>query len=149
MRLLGNDIVEVAPDFVRELRIEMLPLDKLLAQADFVSLNCDLNPTSYHLINARTLAMMQPNAVLINAARGPIVEAPALIEALQRGQIGGAALDVYEFEPLPADSPLLKMDNVMLAPHHAHSRPLAWERVHKNTIRNLLAGLGFTPPAEI
>lgn len=149
MRLIGNDIVEVAPDFVRELRIEMLPLDRLLAQADFVSLNCDLNPTSYHLMNARTFALMRPTAVLINAARGPVVEEPALIAALQHGVIAGAALDVYEFEPLPLDSPLRMMDNVMLAPHNANSSPLAWERVHKNTIRNLLVGLGFTPPAEI
>jgi D-3-phosphoglycerate dehydrogenase len=112
-------------------------------------MNCDLNPTSYHLINARTLALMQSTAVLINASRGPVVEEPALIDALQRGVIAGAAMDVYEFEPLPPDSPLRHMGNVMLAPHNANSSPLAWERVHKNTIRNLLVGLGFTPPSII
>lgn len=146
MRLLGNDIIEIEPDFVREQHLEMMPLDELLHQSDFVSLNCDLNPTSFHLVNAHTLAQMQPTAVLINAARGPVVDEPALIDALQRGILAGAALDVYEIEPLPAESPLLKMDNVMLAPHNANSSPLAWERVHRNTIRNLLIGLGFTPP---
>jgi D-3-phosphoglycerate dehydrogenase len=82
---------------------------------------------------------------LINTSRGPVVDEPALIEALQRGTIAGAALDVFEQEPLPAHSPLLKMDNVMLAPHNSNSSPAAWERVHRNTLRNLLEGLGIPP----
>jgi D-3-phosphoglycerate dehydrogenase len=87
---------------------------------------------------------MKPSAVLINTARGPIVEEPALVAALQSGQIAGAALDVFEFEPLPKDSPLLKMDNVLLAPHNSNSSPAAWERIHWNTIKNLLEGLGIS-----
>jgi D-3-phosphoglycerate dehydrogenase len=141
MRLLGNDIIEIAPDFIRENGVEMTSLDELLEGSDFVSLNTDLNPTSYHLINATTLALMKPNAILINTSRGPVVDEPALIQALQTGVIGGAALDVFENEPLPADSPLLKMDHVMLAPHNSNSSPAAWERVHWNTISNLLEGL--------
>jgi len=86
---------------------------------------------------------MKPEAILINTARGPIVEEKALIEALQLKRLGGAALDVFEYEPLPLDSPLLKMDNVMLAPHNSNSSPAAWERVHWNTIRNLVEGLGM------
>jgi len=144
MELLGNDIVEIAPDFVREMRLEMTSLDDLLRRADFVSLNCDLNPTSYHLITAEKLRLMKPTAVLINLARGQIVDEAALIAALQDGVIAGAALDVFEREPLPADSPLLQMDNVMLAPHNANSSPFAWQRVHWNTIRNLLEGLGLS-----
>ena len=144
MRVLGCDIVEIAPDFIMENGVEMTSLENLLANADFVSLNCDLNPTSYHLMNRRTLLLMKPSAVLINTARGPIVDEPALIEALQNGVIAGAALDVYETEPLPKDSPLLQMDNVMLAPHNANSSPAAWERVHWNTIKNLLDGLGLS-----
>jgi phosphoglycerate dehydrogenase-like enzyme len=70
-----------------------------------------------------------------------VVDEPALIAALQSGQLSGAALDVFEIEPLPQDSPLLWMENVMLAPHNANSSPAAWERVHWNTIRNLLNGL--------
>jgi len=85
---------------------------------------------------------MKPNAVLINTARGPIIEEKALIEALQVRRLAGAALDVFEFEPLPLDSPLLNMDHVMLAPHNSNSSPAAWERVHWSTIRNLLNGLG-------
>ncbi len=143
MRLLGNDIIEIAPDFLVENGVEMIPLEDLLARADFVSLNCDLNPSSYHLMNARTLASMKSSAVLINAARGPVVDEPALIQALQTGIIAGAALDVYESEPLHPDSPLLQMENVLLAPHNANSSPAAWERVHWNSIRNLLEGLGI------
>ncbi len=146
MRLLCNDIVEITPDFLIENGVTMLPLADLLAQADFISLNCDLNPTSLHLIDAAALESVKPGAVLINAARGPVVHEDALVRALQSGRLGGAALDVYEEEPLPASSPLLTMDNVLLAPHNANSSPSAWERVHWNTIRNLLDGLGIPHP---
>jgi len=146
MRILGNDIIEIDHVFLAETGVEMTTLDSLLSAADFVSLNCDLNPTSFHLINARTLGLMRPTAVLINTARGPVVDEPALVAALQAGTIGGAALDVFEVEPLPAESPLRKMDNVLLAPHNANSSPAAWERVHWNTIHNLLSGLGIPDP---
>ncbi|MHC4325777.1 MAG: NAD(P)-dependent oxidoreductase, partial [Planctomycetota bacterium] len=104
----------------------------------FVSLNCTLNPSSFHLISDKEFALMKPNAVIINTARGPIIDEPALIRALQSERIAGAALDVFETEPLPAESPLLQMDNVMLAPHNSNSSPEAWERVHQNTVQNLL-----------
>ena len=143
MRLLGNDIVPINPDFILQNNVEMTSLRDLLERSDFVSINCDLNPTSYHLINTETLGWMQPHAVLINTARGPVVEEKALVSALQSGAIGGAALDVFEVEPLPLDSPMLSMDNVMLAAHNSNSSPAAWERVHWNTIRNLLEGLGL------
>lgn len=143
MNVLGNDIVEIDHVFIAETGIQMLPLDSLLSRSDFVSINCDLNPTSHHLFDARTLSLMHPNAVLINTARGPIVDEAALVDALQAGKIAGAALDVFEVEPLPLDSPLTKLDNVLLAPHNANSSPAAWERVHWNTIRNLVEGLGM------
>jgi D-3-phosphoglycerate dehydrogenase len=143
MKVLGTDIVDIDHVFVTETGIEMTNLDSLLSESDFVSVNCDLNPTSHHLINEKTLGKMKSTAVLINTARGPIVDEKALVAALQSGQIGGAALDVFEQEPLPKDSPLLTMDNVMLAPHNANSSPAAWERVHWNTIKNLLEGLGM------
>jgi D-3-phosphoglycerate dehydrogenase len=146
MKVLGNDIVEIDHVFIAETGLHMTDLPSLLAESDFVSLNCTLNPTSYHLMNAETLAMMKPSAVLINTARGPVVDEVALVSALQSGTIGGAALDVFEVEPLPHDSPLMKMDHVMLAPHNANSSPAAWERVHWNTIRSLLEGLGI--PAD-
>jgi D-3-phosphoglycerate dehydrogenase len=149
MQILGTDIVEIAPEFVVENGVEMTSLEDLLGRADYVTLNCDLNPTSYRLMNARTLAMMKPSGVLINVARGQCVDEQALIDALRGGVIGGAALDVYEFEPLPLDSPLLKLDNVLLAPHNANSSPTAWERVHWSTLRFLLEGLGVELTGEL
>jgi D-3-phosphoglycerate dehydrogenase len=144
MKVLGTDILEIDHVFVSESGIQMTDLYSLLSQSDFVSVNCDLNPTSHHLINSKTLAQMKSTAVLINTARGPIVDENALVAALSSGQIGGAALDVFEFEPLPLESPLLKMDNVMLAPHNSNSSPTAWERIHWNTIKNLVEGLGIS-----
>lgn len=138
MCVLGNDLVEMPADFLAETGIVMVTKEQLLRQADFVSLNCDLNETSFHLMSDTEFALTKPTAVVINTARGPIIDEPALVRALQENQIAGAALDVFEIEPLPADNPLLKMDNVMLAPHNANSSAKAWEWVHKNTIDNLL-----------
>ncbi len=144
MKILGNDIIEIDHVFLLENGVEMTSLPDLLQRSDFVSLNTDLNPTSFHLMNAQTLPMMKPGGILINTARGPVIDEPALIEALEAGVIAGAALDVFENEPLPFDHPYLKMEQVMLAPHNANSSPMAWERVHWNTIRNLVEGLGMT-----
>ncbi len=143
MKVYGNDIVDIDHVFVSETSIEMTNLENLLKNSDFVSINCDLNPTSHHIINSDTLALMKPTAVLINTARGPLVDEKSLIEALQAKRLAGAALDVFEYEPLPLESPLMKMDNVMLAPHNSNSSPAAWERVHWNTIKNLVEGLGM------
>lgn len=144
MEVLGADPVPPPAEFVAATGLYMTTLDELLRRVDFVSINCDLNPTSYHLMGRDQFALMQPTAVLINTARGPIVDEEALVEALQQGQIAGAALDVFEHEPLPMDSPLRRMDNVMLAPHNANSSPRAWEHVHQNTIRQLLEVLETT-----
>lgn len=141
MNILGNDIKPVPADFTSRYDVEMTDLENLLSRADFISINTDLNPTSRHLINEKTLRLVKPTAVLINTARGPIVEETALIEALREGRIAGAGLDVFEEEPLPQDSPLKTMDNVMLAPHNSNSSPTAWENVHWNTIHNLLSAL--------
>jgi D-3-phosphoglycerate dehydrogenase len=141
MRVFGNDLVEMEQDFLQETHIEMVSKEELLKQSDFVSINCDLNPTSYHLMDEARFARMKDTAIVINTARGPVVKEEALIRALENGKIGGAALDVFEEEPLPEDSPLRKMNNVLLAPHNANSSPEAWERVHQATIRNLLEEL--------
>ena len=141
MQVLGNDIVKMPDDFVSATGLEVVSLEKLLATADFVSLHTDLNETSYHLIGKAQLELMKADAFLINTSRGPVLEEPALIQALQQHRIAGAALDVFEEEPLPADSPLRVLDNCLLAPHTANSSPRAWDRVHENTIRNLLEGL--------
>lgn len=145
MQLLGNDIRDIEPDFILEQGLKMVSLEELLSNSDFVSINCDLNSSSYHLINAETLQYVKKESVLINTARGPVVDEKALIATLQSGNLAGAALDVFEVEPLPLNSPLLTMQNVLLAPHNSNSSPQAWERVHWNTIKNLLIGLGIDP----
>lgn len=145
MTLLGNDIIPIPRDFLLENNTRMVTLEELVKTADFISVNCDLNPTSFHLINKNILSLVKPEAVLINTARGPVVDEPALVEALLEKRIAGAALDVFEQEPIPAQSPLLKMDNVLMAPHNSNSSPAAWENVHWNTIRNLLLGLDIDP----
>src|SRR5262249_6380704 len=95
----------------------LVPLDGLLRQADYVCLCCALTPDTHHLINAERLAMMKPTAYLINVARGPVVDQAALYQALAARRIQGAALDVFEQEPVAPDDPILGLDNVILAPH--------------------------------
>jgi D-3-phosphoglycerate dehydrogenase len=144
MRVLGNDIVELPDDFVNATGLEVVSLEELLATADFISLHTDLNDTSYHLIGKAQLEQMKSGAYLINTSRGPVVNEPDLIEALQKRIIAGAALDVFEDEPLPAGSPLRELDNCLLAPHTANSSPMAWNRVHESTVRNLVDVLNKT-----
>lgn len=143
MRILATDIQPVKRDFVLETGIHLVSLEQLLNESDYVSLNTDLNPTSYHLMNRETLGMMKPSAVLINTSRGPVVDQPALVEALQAKKIAGAALDVFEEEPLQPDHPLCQMGNVLVGPHNANASPAALEHVFYNTFHNLLVGLGI------
>ena len=92
-------------------------LETVLKESDYVSLHCPLSPQTRHIINAETLALMKPSAFLINTSRGPLVDEPALIEALKAGRIAGAGLDVQETEPPAEDNPLYTLDNVILTPH--------------------------------
>jgi phosphoglycerate dehydrogenase-like enzyme len=106
-----------SPERARELDVEMVSLEALLRESDYLLVNCPLNAETRGLLGREQLALMKPDAVLINTARGPIVNEAALIEALQARQIAGAALDVFEKEPLSAGSPLATMDNVILTSH--------------------------------
>lgn len=137
MTVLGHDTATVDAGFLDTSRMQLVNRDELLARADFVSVNCDLNPTSRHLISSEAFALMKPSAVLINTARGPIVDEVALERALLSGQIAGAALDVFEREPLALNSVLRSLPQVMIAAHNSNSSPAAWEHVHRNTIENL------------
>ena len=105
------------PKVVSELGIELVSLEDVFRRADVVSVSCPLTPETRHLVNAERLALMKPSAYLINTARGPIVDQKALTKALQERRIAGAGLDVLEQEPPDADDPILKLDNVILAPH--------------------------------
>jgi D-3-phosphoglycerate dehydrogenase len=139
--LLGTDIREIDKSWREKTGMAQVSLDELLERSDIVSVNCDLNPTSYHLITDGTLEKMKKSAVLINTARGPIVDEPALINALKNGRIAGAGLEVFEQEPLSLDSPLRRFPNVLLAPHNSNSSPRAWRNVHENTVKSLVEAL--------
>jgi phosphoglycerate dehydrogenase-like enzyme len=134
--LLGNDIRELSPEEAPG--VQMTGLQDLLGRSHFVCVCCDLNPTSHRLLGETEFTLMRDDAVLVNLARGSIVDEVALVDALGAGRIRGAALDVFEHEPLPSSSRLRLFDNVMLAPHNANNGPGAWERVHHNTVANLL-----------
>jgi D-3-phosphoglycerate dehydrogenase len=121
-RALGMDVIAYDPyakKGAEPLPARLVPLDDLLRQSDYVSLNAPLTQETFHLIGERELALMKPTAVLINTARGALVDEAALAAALREGRIAGAGLDVFEAEPLPASSPLLELDNVILTPHTA------------------------------
>ncbi len=112
-RLLAYDpLISAAPEGV-----ELVGLQTVMRESDFVAVNCLLNDQTRNLIGARELGWMKPTAHLINTARGPIVNEMALIAVLREGRIAGAGLDVFETEPVPPDNPLLRMDNVIVAPH--------------------------------
>jgi D-3-phosphoglycerate dehydrogenase len=139
--ILGCDPKAPPPELVRSAGIEMVDKETLLRRSDVVTLHCDLNPTSHRIMDRAAFAKMRPGAFLINTARGKLVEETALIDALQRRTLGGAALDVFEDEPLPLDSPLRTMHNVFLASHNSNSSPRAWEHVHTRTVNNLIEWL--------
>jgi glyoxylate reductase len=126
------------------------PLPDLLERSDFVSLHVPLTPQTHHLIDAPALARMKPTAILVNTARGPVVDTSALIHALHEHQIAGAALDVTDPEPLPADHPLLKAPNVLVTPHVGSATPRTRARMSELAVDNVLAGLAGEPlPHEV
>ncbi|MCD1294372.1 glycerate dehydrogenase [Methanocella sp. CWC-04] len=131
---IGNRVVQIAhgfnmnvlavtahpsPERAKALGLEFVDLDTLLARSDIVTLHLPLTSKTEHMIGAREIARMKPTAILINTARGKIVDERALISALKEKRIAGAGLDVFETEPLPMDSPLMELDNVVLTPHIA------------------------------
>ncbi len=116
-------------------------LDELLRESDFVSIHCPLRPDTYHLIGERELSLMKPTAVLVNTARGGIVDPKALYTALKNKQIGYAALDVTEPEPIHVDDPLLTLDNCLIVPHVGSASVRTREKMALMAVENLLAGL--------
>lgn len=120
---LGMKVISFDPyapaDFVRQYGITMVSLPELWKNSDFISLHSPATPETKHLICEQTIGQMKDGVVIINTARGPLIDEPALIRALQSGKVRGAGLDVFETEPLPADSPLMGMSSVLLSPHIA------------------------------
>lgn len=143
MKVLAYDpYVKEAPEGVTLVE----NLDELLRQADLLSIHANLTDETRKLINRERLALMKPTAILINCARGPIVDEPALIEALQSGKIAAAGLDVTDPEPAAPDNPLFQLPNVIVTPHYAPTTAEAAERVSRIAAENVNAVLSGGEP---
>ena len=129
----------------RELGVTHVPFDELLRQSDFVSLNCPLTPETTNLIGRRELGLMKPTGILLNLARGPVVDHDALFAALSSRRIAAAGLDVTAPEPLPRDHPLLGLSNVVITPHLGSASDRTRKRMMQMTVENLRAGLQGDP----
>ncbi len=142
-KIYATDILDIPSETTEKYNLEVTSLDELLKSSDFVVVCCDLNSSSLHILNKEKIKLMKPNAVLVNMARGPLVNESDLINALEKKEIAGAGLDVFEEEPLPKESPLRKMDNVLLSSHNVNASPYHWSRVHRNSLDMLYESLGI------
>ena len=129
----------------RDFGAHYVEMDTLLTESDFVSLHTPLNPSTKHLMGAEQFARMKPSAIFINTARGAVVDQVALIQALQNRQFAAAGLDVFEQEPLPMDSLLLTLDNVVLLPHIGSASVVARTKMAVLAAENLIAGIQGLP----
>jgi glyoxylate reductase len=141
MKILYHDVHQADPAVEAEHSATFLPLEKLLAQADFVSLHVNLTPETRGLIDTEKLGWMKPTAVLVNTSRGPVVDGTALATALRDGQIFAAGLDVTDPEPIKTDDPLLSLDNCLVVPHIASASHATRSKMAEMAAANLLAGL--------
>jgi D-3-phosphoglycerate dehydrogenase len=143
MSVLGSDVRPIADDLQAETGIEAVETDELFERSDVVSLNCGLTPATRELVNERRLELLGSEGYLINTSRGEIVDQRALVTALESEGLAGAALDVFEEEPLTADDPLTKFDNVILGSHNAQNTQEAVNRTNQRAIENVLRGLSI------
>jgi glyoxylate reductase len=146
MRVLYYDVIRQPEDVEKKLGVEFVPLETLLKESDFVSIHTPLTKETYHLINEEKLRMMKPTAILINTARGAVVDQKALAKALKEGWIAYAGLDVFEKEPIDMNDPLLELDNVVLAPHIASGTRQARAKMAEVAAKNLVAVLKGEEP---
>jgi glyoxylate reductase len=145
MTILYASRTMVDPSIEAELGATRVSLAELLERADYVSLHVSLGPETHHLIDAAALARMKPTAILVNTARGPVVDPAALYAALRDGGIAGAALDVTDPEPIRTDDPLLELGNCLIVPHVASATTATRGRMAEMAAANLLAGLRGDP----
>jgi phosphoglycerate dehydrogenase-like enzyme len=148
-RALGMEVVawtrSPSAERARRLGVRFLPLEELFASADLVSLHLAHTPQTERLIGRRLLSLLKPEAILVNTARGQLIDAEALVELLEQGAFRGAGLDAFEEEPLPAGHPLLRCKRVVLTPHVAFNTPEARAELVRAAIENLLAFAAGTP----
>jgi glyoxylate reductase len=146
MKVLYHDVIR-RQDLEKELGIEYTEIDTLLQKSDFVTVNVPLLKETHHLIDEKRLKLMKKTAILVNNARGPVVDEKALYKALKEGWIAGAGLDVFEQEPIPTSSPLLTLDNVVVAPHISSASFETRSKMAEMVAENLIAFFeGKVPP---
>ena len=138
MKVLYYDVIR-RQDLEKELKIEYVEIDTLLQKADFVTINVPLLKATYHLIDEKKLRLMKKTAILINNARGPVIDEKALYKALKEGWIASAGLDVFEQEPTPQSNPLLTLENVIVAPHISSASFETRSRMSEMVAENLVA----------
>ena len=148
MQILYCD-VQAAPDIEKDLGARKVSFDELLREADIITIHSPLLRETRGLFGARELSMMKPTAVLLNTSRGPIVNEAALVAALTEKRIAGAGIDVFEKEPISADNPLLKLENVLLSPHVAGHSYEAWFRRSDFAWENIQRVASGKPPASV
>lgn len=141
IQVIGSEILESNASAASQMGVRIMERAELLRTADVVSLNCPLTEDNHHMIDADALLTMKRGAWIINTARGLLIDEVALVDALTMGQIGAAALDVFEVEPLPSESPLRGFDNVILGAHNGSNTAEAVRRTSARAIENLLQGL--------
>ena len=141
MRILYHDVNPATPEDEAELGALRVEMDDLLRESDFITLHVNLTDETHHLIDADALRAMKPSAVLVNTARGPVVDPQALEHALRTGDIFAAGLDVTEPEPLPADHPLVTLPNAVVVPHVASASRVTRGKMAAMAAANLLAGI--------
>jgi glyoxylate/hydroxypyruvate reductase len=138
------------PEFEDEVGASFVSFDELVRTSDILSINCVFNEDTKHLFNADTFSKMKNSAILLNSSRGGVIKQDDLIQALKSGQLGGAGLDVTDPEPLPLDSELLKLENVVITPHVGSANIETREAMADLAIKNLIAGLnGEEMAAEV
>ena len=143
---LGAKVIVFGRTRTQADQFEVVPhLEQMLARIDILSLHCPLNDQTRGLIGRKELALLKPGALVINTARGPVIDESALVDALASGHLGGAGLDTFETEPLPADNPLLTMNNVILTPHVAGVTRDAARRVATITAQNIIDAIAAKP----
>lgn len=136
---------DASPEDAARLGVELVSFAELLRQSDYLTIHVPLNPQTRHLIDAAALNQMKSSAILVNTSRGGVVDQPALIEALRNGVIAGAALDVTDPEPLPADHPLLSLPNVVVVPHIGSASRRTRDNMARMAAENLIAGVSGQP----
>lgn len=144
MEVTGYDTREIPADFIAKTGLRSIQLDELLRTSDYISLNCNLTKENHHFVGMHEFELMKSGILIVNTSRGALIDEAALLNALRSGKVVGAALDVFEKEPLPTDSPLRKFDNCIFGTHNSSNTLEAVMRVNQLAIQNLLKGLGIS-----